>query len=75
MVPPNAVLGSSCNISSHCFNEGDVVIGNNVTIKNGVQIWSGALIKDDVFEGLNVTFTNDKMQRSESYLDKFQGPK
>ena len=52
----------------------DVFIGNNVTIKNGVQIWDGSLIEDNVFIGPNVTFTNDKMPRSKNYQNKLQGP-
>ncbi|GIS23021.1 MAG: hypothetical protein CM15mP123_09230 [Gammaproteobacteria bacterium] len=34
-----AKIGENCNICSHCFIENDVSIGDNVTIKNGVQIW------------------------------------
>ena len=74
VVLPNAIIGSGCNICSHCFIENDVFIGNNVTIKNGVQVWDGSLIEDDVFIGPNVTFTNDKMPRSKNYLNKLQGP-
>ncbi len=74
VVLPDAVIGIGCNICSHCFIENDVVICNNVTIKNGVQVWDGSLIEDDVFIGPNVTFTNDKMPRSKNYLNKLQGP-
>tara|TARA_B100001250_G_scaffold43882_1_gene34530 strand:- start:754 stop:1224 length:471 start_codon:yes stop_codon:yes gene_type:complete len=74
VVLSNAVIGKGCNICSHCFIENDVVIGNNVTIKNGVQIWDGTVIKDDVFIGPNVTFTNDLKPRSKNYPDKFKGP-
>ena len=57
-------IGADVNICSHCFIEKDVVIGNRVTIKNGVQIWDGLRIADDVFIGPNVTFTNDRYPRS-----------
>ena len=30
---PGAVIGTDCNICSHCFIENDVVIGDRVTIK------------------------------------------
>jgi UDP-2-acetamido-3-amino-2,3-dideoxy-glucuronate N-acetyltransferase len=60
VVLPNALIGSNSNICSHCFVENDVIIGNNVTIKCGVQIWDGITIEDDVFIGPNVTFCNDK---------------
>lgn len=66
-----AVIGSGCNICSHCFIENDVVIGDRVTVKNGVQLWDGLRIEDDVFIGPNVTFTNDLYPRSKKYLDRY----
>ena len=44
--------------------ESDVVIGDRVTIKSGVQLWDGTRIEDDVFIGPNATFTNDRTPRS-----------
>jgi len=38
-VLPGAVIGDDCNICDHTFIENDVVIGNRVTIKCGVQVW------------------------------------
>lgn len=64
---PRAAIGSNCNICDHTFIENDVIIGNNVTIKCGVQIWDGLRIEDDVFIGPNVTFTNDRFPRSKAY--------
>lgn len=66
-VLPNAVIGKDCNICDHTFIENDVVIGDNVTVKCGVQIWDGLRIEDNVFIGPNVTFTNDKFPRSKCY--------
>lgn len=66
VVLPNAQIGHHCNICSHCFIENDVVIGNNVTMKCGVQLWDGSRVEDDVFIGPNVTFTNDKYPRSKN---------
>jgi len=66
-----AKIGSNCNINAHCFIENDVVIGNNVTVKCGVQLWDGITIEDDVFIGPNVTFTNDKYPRSKVYPQEF----
>ena len=63
---PDAVIGADCNICSHCFIDNDVVIGDRVTIKNGVQLWDGLRVADDVFVGPNVTFTNDKYPRSKN---------
>ncbi len=66
-----ARIGNDVNICSHCFIESDVVIGNRVTIKSGVQLWDGIRVDDDVFIGPNVTFTNDKFPRSKKYPEKF----
>lgn len=62
-----AAIGDDCNICSHCFIENDVLIGNRVTVKCGVQLWDGITLEDDVFIGPNVTFTNDKFPRSKHY--------
>ena len=66
VVLPNAKIGSGCNICSHCFIENDVIIGNNVTVKCGVQLWDGMRIEDNVFIGPNVTFCNDKYPKSKN---------
>jgi len=66
VVLPRAKIGRDCNICSHVFIENDVVIGDRVTIKNGVQLWDGIRIDDDVFIGPNVTFTNDPFPRSKT---------
>ena len=59
-----AQIGDNCNICSHCFIEDNVIIGNNVTVKCGVQLWNGLRIEDNVFIGPNVTFCNDKYPKS-----------
>ncbi len=69
-VLPQAIIGRDCNICDHVFVENDVVIGDRVTIKCGVQLWDGVRLEDDVFIGPNVTFTNDKFPRSRCYLDR-----
>ena len=72
VILPSAIIGANCNICSHCFIENKVVIGNNVTIKCGVYLWDGIEIKDDVFVGPNVTFTNDNQPRSRQYPSSFE---
>lgn len=64
IVSKGAVIGEDCNICSHCFIENDVIIGDRVTVKNGVQLWNGLRVADDVFIGPNATFANDKLPRS-----------
>lgn len=66
IVLPDATIGRDCNICSHCFIENDVVIGDRVTVKCGVQLWDGLRVEDDAFIGPNVTFTNDRFPRSHS---------
>lgn len=71
VVLPNAIIGKNCNINCHVFIENDVIIGDNVTIKSGVQVWDGIRILNNVFIGPNVTFTNDLFPRSKSYLQEY----
>ncbi len=59
-----ARLGRDCNVGDHCFIESGAVIGNNVTVKNGVSVWEKIEIEDDVFLGPNMVFTNDLLPRS-----------
>ena len=63
-VLPQAVIGEDCNICDHVFVENDVVIGDRVTVKSGVQLWDGVRLANDVFVGPNATFTNVKNPRS-----------
>jgi UDP-2-acetamido-3-amino-2,3-dideoxy-glucuronate N-acetyltransferase len=67
-VLPGAVIGRDCNICDHVFVENQVVVGDRVTVKCGVQLWDGLRIEDDVFVGPNVTFTNDRFPRSRQHL-------
>ena len=71
VVCPEAVIGKECNICSHCLIENDVIIGDRVTVKSGVQLWDGIRLEDDVFVGPNVTFTNDRFPRSKHYPETF----
>ncbi|MBZ5634286.1 MAG: WxcM-like domain-containing protein [Acidobacteriia bacterium] len=63
-----ARIGRDCNICDHTFIENDVIIGDRVTIKCGVQLWDGLRVEDDVFIGPNATFTNDRFPRSKQHL-------
>jgi len=59
-----ARIGAECNICDHVYIENDVVLGDRVTVKCGVQLWDGLRVGNDVFLGPNVTFTNDLFPRS-----------
>lgn len=68
---PGARIGEDCNICDHVFIENDVVVGDRVTVKCGVQLWDGVTLEDDVFVGPNATFTNDPFPRSKKRPAKF----
>lgn len=68
---PGARLGRDCNICDHVFIENDVVLGDRVTVKCGVQLWDGLRVGDDVFIGPNATFTNDPLPRSKRHPAAF----
>lgn len=70
-VLPGARIGQDCNICDHVFIENDVVVGDRVTVKCGVQLWDGLRVEDDVFIGPNATFTNDRFPRSKQYPERF----
>lgn len=73
VVLAGARIGSGCNLCAHTFIEGDVVVGNDVTVKSGVFLWDGTRIEDGAFLGPNATFTNDRMPRSKAYPEAYQG--
>ena len=70
-VLPGARIGSDVNLCDHTFIESDVIIGDRVTVKCGVQLWDGLRVEDDVFIGPNATFTNDPFPRSKQYPEEF----
>jgi acetyltransferase-like isoleucine patch superfamily enzyme len=69
---PRAQIGADCNICDFVYIENDVVIGDRVTVKCGVQLWDGLRIEDDVFIGPNATFTNDRFPRSKQPYSELQ---
>ena len=66
VILPKEKKKKNCNICSHCLIENDVIIGDNVTIKCGVQIWDGIELEDNVMIGANATFTNDLYPKSKN---------
>lgn len=71
-VLPGARIGADCNVCDGVFVENDVVVGDRVTVKCGVQLWDGVRLEDDVFVGPNATFTNDLFPRSGQHPDRFE---
>lgn len=70
-VLPEAIIGAACNVCDHVLVENDVVVGDRVTIKSGVQLLDGVRLEDDVYVGPNVTFTNDPFPRSKAGGKRF----
>lgn len=66
-----ARIGQQANICDHVFIENDVVLGDRVTVKCGVQLWDGFRAEDDVFIGPNASFVNDRFPRSRRHPDRF----
>ena len=71
VVLAGAKIGQDSNICSHCLIENDVVIGDRVTVKSGVQLWDGLRVGDDVFIGPNASFANDRFPRSKKTPETF----
>lgn len=71
----NVKIGEDCNLCDYVFVESGVTIGNRVTIKNGISLWEGLEVEDDVFLGPNAVFTNDMFPRSKRHSGNFLGTK
>jgi acetyltransferase-like isoleucine patch superfamily enzyme len=71
VVLAGAIIGRDCNLCAHTFVEDGAALGDRVTLKSGVYVWSGIILEDDVFCGPNATFTNDKHPRSKVYPVEF----
>lgn len=70
-VLPGARIGRDCNLCDGVFVENDVIVGDRVTVKCGVQLWDGVRLHDDVFVGPNATFSNDAFPRSRQRPQQF----
>lgn len=63
-VMSGAKIGSDCILGQNVMVANSVEIGNNVKIQNNVSVYEGVTLKDDVFIGPSVVFTNVKNPRS-----------
>ncbi|MBU1702595.1 MAG: N-acetyltransferase [Candidatus Eisenbacteria bacterium] len=63
-VMKGAKVGRDCNIGDGAFIETGAVLGNCVTVKNGVSVWDRVTCEDYVFLGPNAVLTNDPVPRS-----------
>lgn len=62
----DSVLGHDVSLGKGVFIDQGVTIGSGCRIQNGVNVYNGVIIKEWVFVGPNVTFTNDKYPRAGS---------
>lgn len=59
-----AVIGTDCIISKNVYVDAGVHIGDRVKIQNNVNVYHGVTVRDDVFLGPSMTFTNDPFPRA-----------
>ena len=57
-------IGTNCNIGQSVYIDFDVVMGDDCKVQNGVSLYHGQTIGNQVFVGPNVTFTNDQYPRA-----------
>ena len=57
-ISPSAIIGEDCVIGQNVFVGNNVVIGKGVKIQNNVSVYEGVILKDKVFVGPSVVFTN-----------------
>jgi len=55
-VEKGACVGNNCTIGQCCYIAG--VVGNGCRIQNGVNLFKGVTLEDDVFVGPGTIFTN-----------------
>jgi len=63
-VRENAEIGKECVLADYVYVGRAVKIGNNVKLENRATVYQGVTIRDKVFVGPHVTFTNDPYPRS-----------
>ena len=60
-----AQIGRGCSFGQNTMVADGVVIGSNVKVQNGVSIYAGTEVEDDVFLGPSCVLTNVSNPRSE----------
>ena len=60
MIRSNTRIGIGCTIGAYVDIEGDVIIGNNVSLQSACYITRGVIIEDEVFCGPRIVTMNDK---------------
>lgn len=60
----NAQIGKNCTIGHNCFIDSRARIGDNVKMESNTDVWDLVELKDYVFIGPSVVFTNDLNPRA-----------
>ncbi|MBF0496962.1 MAG: N-acetyltransferase [Deltaproteobacteria bacterium] len=60
MIRSGTRIGQGCTIGSYVDIEGDVIIGDNVSLQSACYITRGVVIENEVFCGPRVVTMNDK---------------
>lgn len=60
LIRDRTVIGRECTIGSYVDIEGDVQIGNFVSLQSGCYITRGVVIEDEVFCGPRIVTMNDR---------------
>jgi acetyltransferase-like isoleucine patch superfamily enzyme len=63
-VRDGAAIGRNCIVGKGVYVDFDVVIGDNVKIQNGAQLYHGVTLEDGVFVGPLACLTNDRFPRA-----------
>ena len=61
-----AVIGRDCIISKDTYIDAGVRIGERCKIQNGVSVYHGVTLEEEVFLGPNAAFTNDFYPRAQN---------
>lgn len=64
-IMPKAIIGRHCVLGQNVSVDNGVIIGDNVKIQNNVSLYTGVVIEDDVFLGPSCVLTNVTNPRSQ----------
>ncbi|HEY5437265.1 MAG TPA: acyltransferase [Acidimicrobiales bacterium] len=61
-----ATVGKDCTIGKDVFVDAGAIVGDRCKVQNGVSVYSGVTLENEVFVGPNAVFTNDLRPRAMS---------
>lgn len=66
-----AKIGKECIIGHNCFVGSKSKLGKGVKLESNIDVWNLVVLKDFVFVGSSVAFTNDKNPRAKYPKSKY----